>query len=1190
MKIKKKPLFKVLVVALTALFLTPFLAACGDGGKAAAVKPGITGPTVITLTEGYEAVSTGAYTVTGDEVTVKKTSGNGLVTWNDETKKLDIKAGLAAGSYPIVLTATNGNIDENAVLTFTITVDKKPAIKPGLEGQTTLALVEGYTAVSTEAYVVTGDDVGVEKTSGNALITWNDTAKTLDIAAGLLAGSYPIVLTATNGNALEDVTLTFTVTVTEAPIMPDITATEDFVMLISDYEAQSFNYFTVSGTSVTVSAVSDPVTDKITWNAATNKLDIAEGLAKGAYAVTVKATNGTVEEDSSVVFTVYVTELGTGRLSSFDNAGYIDTVKAWSDDTVNSLAADGAGIEWLGSGADANSLKITAKNTGAAVRHFYYRIYLARPVLRTENAITVTARLDTANGVHVFGGRGAFGTPFNGSTNLADIGSFPTTWTTAEYNANNMDALKNGEGYIEYVNLIVVNVPAGQTRSLYIKDIGFEGNPYSSFAPYLDSTLTVSGGVVAAFDKAAYTNNIYAMDSFTYNSLNADGTTGITFDGGEDGNAGAVKITAKNTTSGNRHAQIRIYLAKPVPRADITALTLRAKFSANSNIHTGNWPAFNTASTTSTGWINPWGTAYASNNVPTDILDVLAAENDGLVRYINIQVVNLTPNETRTVYISGISCTYLTSSLSGPSSIALDMNYSAAAKTGAFAVTNPRGVVSLTCVEDTTGKITWNDSDKTIGIAAGLANGTYNVEVTVPGIAGILTHNFTVTVGLPGLQYTGSTEIFTAEPSDITGFTVIGGSDIEVTIISAEDTATKLTWDDTNKKIAVASDIAPGTYNITLTASNGSSESDATLNITLHILPAGFADWLNFGSDGTVNSVNALGATSGYEGTPRTNTTVSLVQNAPSDGGNTNAVKAVAVSDGSENGRSPVKFSLPEPIYRAEVVSITIRIYAIGLRAGQEGLFILPDYKGRFGLFDTLSQAGGNAVSRPTITQNAWIDLVISAPQLINFLAKDGYIGGFTLMFGVPNNTTVTVYVSDISVDRRELPAPLVGNGFSLQDISASRTWSNAAAASTTTITAVDDAPDDNGSTDAYKITSVGHPSDGSRGVVRVVFDAPIARADITSFTLRLYGSGLQNGQDALTILPEQLADNFFDLATQANGGRNPLANNTWTSIMLSETVLNYLAKDGLISSFILMTGIAGGTTGTLYLSGINIT
>ena len=84
--------------------------------------PTITGPTSLTLAQGYAATSTNAYTTTGIPApTVTKTSGDPEITWNNATKKLDIAAGLAAGTYAASLRVTNG-VSPDATLNFTLTV------------------------------------------------------------------------------------------------------------------------------------------------------------------------------------------------------------------------------------------------------------------------------------------------------------------------------------------------------------------------------------------------------------------------------------------------------------------------------------------------------------------------------------------------------------------------------------------------------------------------------------------------------------------------------------------------------------------------------------------------------------------------------------------------------------------------------------------------------------------------------------------------------------------------------------------------------------------------------------------------------------------------------------------------------------------------------------------------------------
>ena len=93
---------------------------------AANVAPAITGPTTMTLTQGYAATSTGAYIISGAPVpAVAKISGDAAFTWNNGTSKLDIAAGLPVGTYPVVLQAKS--TAGTAALIFTLTVTPSSA-------------------------------------------------------------------------------------------------------------------------------------------------------------------------------------------------------------------------------------------------------------------------------------------------------------------------------------------------------------------------------------------------------------------------------------------------------------------------------------------------------------------------------------------------------------------------------------------------------------------------------------------------------------------------------------------------------------------------------------------------------------------------------------------------------------------------------------------------------------------------------------------------------------------------------------------------------------------------------------------------------------------------------------------------------------------------------------------------------
>jgi len=136
---------------------------------AAAAAPAVTGPTTMTLTAGYAAVSTDAYTITGNPApTVTKTSGDIKITWNNTTKKLDVAAGLPAGTYPVVLTVSNSA--GTATLTFTLTV----------------------TATSTPTFIVTFNSNGGSAVSSQSVASGGKAAKPSDptITGYIFAGWY----------------------------------------------------------------------------------------------------------------------------------------------------------------------------------------------------------------------------------------------------------------------------------------------------------------------------------------------------------------------------------------------------------------------------------------------------------------------------------------------------------------------------------------------------------------------------------------------------------------------------------------------------------------------------------------------------------------------------------------------------------------------------------------------------------------------------------------------------------------------------------------------------------------------------------------------------------------------------------------------------------------------------------------
>jgi len=164
------------------------------------VAPAITGATEMTLKVGYAATSTETYIITGTEpVTVTKTSGAASIAWNDATKKLDIAAGLAAGIYPVVLTASNG-VEPDATLTFTLTVTEEPVtpavisvtvspstptVKKGTTQQFAANVMVAGDASTSVTWSISGHNLTATGVSASGLLTIaaGETATTLTVRA-----------------------------------------------------------------------------------------------------------------------------------------------------------------------------------------------------------------------------------------------------------------------------------------------------------------------------------------------------------------------------------------------------------------------------------------------------------------------------------------------------------------------------------------------------------------------------------------------------------------------------------------------------------------------------------------------------------------------------------------------------------------------------------------------------------------------------------------------------------------------------------------------------------------------------------------------------------------------------------------------------------------------------------------------
>ena len=180
-------------------------------GGPVTTAPTITGPMGLELLTGYAATSTGAYTVGGSpapSVTINNNYG-GKITWNSGTNKLDIAAGLAAGTYPVTLTATNSA--GNATASFTLTVTAT-AVAPTITSANSTTVVNGaggtFQVVSSGTVPITYSLSGTVPTG----VTINNTTGLISIASSTAVGVHSFTVTA--ANSVNSATQSFTLTVT----------------------------------------------------------------------------------------------------------------------------------------------------------------------------------------------------------------------------------------------------------------------------------------------------------------------------------------------------------------------------------------------------------------------------------------------------------------------------------------------------------------------------------------------------------------------------------------------------------------------------------------------------------------------------------------------------------------------------------------------------------------------------------------------------------------------------------------------------------------------------------------------------------------------------------------------------------------------------------------------------------------
>ena len=333
-----------------------------------------TQPVLTSNKPGYNG-STSDLSINGNKIYVsayKKTTDS---TWtythdsggNTANADRPLPRSLPVGEYQLkVCVAGNVNFHSSEMILLNDTFDIVNT--PEITGQTTLNLIEGYTAQSTEVYTITGYPAPtVTKQSGNNAITWNNSTKKLDIATGLAVGNYPVVLSASNSiGSNASITFTLTITADVATAKTAKIATVNAVtngLNSADYTTESWQVLQTSitnataqvNTATTIEAVNAVATPTTAGLVRIYTLTVSNGSGSGKYVAGTTVTITANSAPSGKVFDKWTSTAGT--IANINNASTTFTMPA-SAATVKATYKDDPAVLL----ANAKTAKIAAIN------------------------------------------------------------------------------------------------------------------------------------------------------------------------------------------------------------------------------------------------------------------------------------------------------------------------------------------------------------------------------------------------------------------------------------------------------------------------------------------------------------------------------------------------------------------------------------------------------------------------------------------------------------------------------------------------------------------------------------------------------------------------------------------------------------------------------------------------------------
>ena len=532
--------------------------------------PYITGPKYIDMVQlGYEDIVVDGFSFGGSGVTkvAQDTTHGGKIIWDNEERKLNIAAGLGAGTHSVTLTASNGLTElDDATLIFNFNVTElSNNTLSSFDNDGYSNLAESDATLWRNFPVTFSMIADAEASGGKALKVSEINHATTDTQHGFV-----VLYFADKGvlrSQVENIKIRFRtqnclnvingIVVRLGTLGQNIGASEGGYTTVTvndpevlDAMADSDGYMQRIGIhfiSKTADVDGDIFIDSISY---TPKHD--------AYMDDTLQATDTPQTGIAGAYT-------TGSLATFDKEDYLTNV--FNDGSW----AQGAGYTVQSSivndvnASDQKALKITKNNTSSI--NGYARIYFARDDVRRSDVTSVSIRLRIDGYIQQGGG--------NICVRLGESPVSQFTLTGEEYQTITIsgDAMLDAmslDGYMRSLGIQFLSTDASGQGSIYVDNITYSTEIYY---PYLDEGLKDTN-ILASFDNTGYQANVLNDGSWPQ-AVNFHVQSSIVDDAdATDGKA--LQITKENVAT--RDGWARIYFGRSdVAREDVASITIRLR-------------------------------------------------------------------------------------------------------------------------------------------------------------------------------------------------------------------------------------------------------------------------------------------------------------------------------------------------------------------------------------------------------------------------------------------------------------------------------------------------------------------------------------------------------------------------------------------------------------------------------------